>query len=529
MSVVRARTAFVEYDKKHSLGFLFDEKKLNTALTRATSLLVLVADPYIVHEERHWSQLLDACHKLGCYEGPDINDRAYQKSRHEQEEAANQAEDEEHQREIAELGEQEAHSQAIADEEREKEEETKLLRNAAALKLFVPTSVRVQAADTTRAKGGGAAAASLSEMRAEVLLPLHKVRSPQTVLIASPTDRETTASGRATAASSAVVHAAAHIRPQQPQPQQHTQLLLQPQLKLQQTQPSPQQQQPQHHMQQQQQTQQQQQWQQWQQQQTQQQTQTQQQQQWQWQQTQQQQQQQQQQSVPVAAKEEWDCTRCTFSNNRLVFECEICGFERPGKAADIQPTLRSAGHEDDGWKPAPISSSARKSAPVPDSQQQLPPQQQTQQQWQQQQQQQWQQQQWQQQQWQQQQQMHVHHTQLGYAPPRHHEHLPSHPGLTDQQLLVQRQQQQQQQQQQQRQQQQQQIYQMQMQMQQQQQPGPTCGGRGGRGLGASRGRGGGAGQHIPMCPPIQQDGIPSHHASSHPTQPHPTPIPPTPI
>lgn len=73
------------------------------------------------------------------------------------------------------------------------------------------------------------------------------------------------------------------------------------------------------------------------------------------------------QSGPVAAKEEWDCPRCTFSNNSLVFECEMCGFERPGKAADIQPTPRSAGHEDDGWKPAAVSSSARKSAPVPNS------------------------------------------------------------------------------------------------------------------------------------------------------------------
>lgn len=71
------------------------------------------------------------------------------------------------------------------------------------------------------------------------------------------------------------------------------------------------------------------------------------------------------QPAPVIAEEEWSCPRCTFSNNSLVFECEMCGFERPGKAAEMQSvTPHSSGPDDDGWKPAG-SSSARKTAPVP--------------------------------------------------------------------------------------------------------------------------------------------------------------------
>jgi len=137
VSVVRARKTYVEYDKRHGLGFLFDEKKLNTALTRASSLLVLVADPYIAHEEKHWKQLIQECEKLGCYEGPDFTDASYLKSRTEQEEQDNLQEHEK-QSYLRELSEKEAHAEALADEERKQEEEE---RNAAALRTLVPTNV----------------------------------------------------------------------------------------------------------------------------------------------------------------------------------------------------------------------------------------------------------------------------------------------------------------------------------------------------------------------------------------------------
>ena len=40
---------------------------------------------------------------------------------------------------------------------------------------------------------------------------------------------------------------------------------------------------------------------------------------------------------PAAAQAEWECSRCTFLNNAALWECEMCGSERPGKQA--QPAV----------------------------------------------------------------------------------------------------------------------------------------------------------------------------------------------
>ena len=146
VSVVRARRAFVEYDQKFSLGFLFDEKKLNTALTRATSLLVLVADPYIVHEETHWRRLLQECKQLGCYQGIDFTDDEYQQSRAREEDQVNEDEYLAQQEQLRDLAEHEAQEQSNAEAARQEEEEKMLQRSAAALKQFVPTHVRIRTA-----------------------------------------------------------------------------------------------------------------------------------------------------------------------------------------------------------------------------------------------------------------------------------------------------------------------------------------------------------------------------------------------
>ncbi|KAL3915187.1 MAG: hypothetical protein SGPRY_007338 [Prymnesium sp.] len=149
VSVVRARKIFIEYDQKFSLGFLFDQNKLNTALTRATSLLVMVADPYIACEEKHWRQLLERCSALGCYEGPEFTSANYKQNREAQETKINQAEAEEQTKQLNELSEQEAHTQALADEARKAQEEQLIKSTVEGLKMFVPTHVRVQTAGAT--------------------------------------------------------------------------------------------------------------------------------------------------------------------------------------------------------------------------------------------------------------------------------------------------------------------------------------------------------------------------------------------
>lgn len=69
--------------------------------------------------------------------------------------------------------------------------------------------------------------------------------------------------------------------------------------------------------------------------------------------------------APPAAKEEWECPRCTFLNNRLLNECEMCGSERPGGKAAEQPSssVREQGESEEGWRTA-LSAAARKATPA---------------------------------------------------------------------------------------------------------------------------------------------------------------------
>ena len=124
VTCVRARRQLMAYDQKFGLGFLFDEKRLNTALTRATSLLVLVADPYVVAEEPHWRKLLQWCVQLKCYQGPDINEQHYIESRRKQEDA--DAKEEALELEV--FAERELREQAAADAARRQREADELAR-----------------------------------------------------------------------------------------------------------------------------------------------------------------------------------------------------------------------------------------------------------------------------------------------------------------------------------------------------------------------------------------------------------------
>lgn len=52
ISTVRARQTWhmwKAFDTQHQLGFIADPKRLNTAMTRAQSLLVFVGDPYVLY------------------------------------------------------------------------------------------------------------------------------------------------------------------------------------------------------------------------------------------------------------------------------------------------------------------------------------------------------------------------------------------------------------------------------------------------------------------------------------------------
>ena len=151
VTCVRARRQLMAYDQKFGLGFLFDEKRLNTALTRATSLLVLVADPYVVAEEPHWRKLLQWCVQLKCYQGPDINEQHYIESRRKQEDA--DAKEEALELEV--FAERELREQAAADAARRQREADELARTkeqvTESLRRLAPTQAlgRSRACATT--------------------------------------------------------------------------------------------------------------------------------------------------------------------------------------------------------------------------------------------------------------------------------------------------------------------------------------------------------------------------------------------
>ena len=73
-------------------------------------------------------------------------------------------------------------------------------------------------------------------------------------------------------------------------------------------------------------------------------------------------------TAAAAPQADWECSRCTFLNNAALWECEMCGSERPGKQA--QPAVaaaaaaipgRAPAAQDDGWQTA--GNAVRKAAP----------------------------------------------------------------------------------------------------------------------------------------------------------------------
>lgn len=52
VSTVRSSRAYGEHDRKYNLGMLANPKRMNTSLSRAMSLLVVVGDPYILCQVR---------------------------------------------------------------------------------------------------------------------------------------------------------------------------------------------------------------------------------------------------------------------------------------------------------------------------------------------------------------------------------------------------------------------------------------------------------------------------------------------
>eukprot|EP00041_Stephanoeca_diplocostata_P019388 m.418126 g.418126 ORF g.418126 m.418126 type:complete len:119 (+) comp21289_c0_seq1:484-840(+) len=67
VSTVRARKELTSSDAEHGIGFMSDPARLNTVLSRAISLVVMVGDEIVLGHDPTWNALLKKCKALGVY------------------------------------------------------------------------------------------------------------------------------------------------------------------------------------------------------------------------------------------------------------------------------------------------------------------------------------------------------------------------------------------------------------------------------------------------------------------------------
>ncbi|KAJ3321096.1 hypothetical protein HDU76_000148 [Blyttiomyces sp. JEL0837] len=71
ISTVRSSASQVSSDVFHSLGFLKNAKRFNVAVSRAKQLLVVIGNPMVLNQDRHWAAFLKYCRDHGAVVGYD--------------------------------------------------------------------------------------------------------------------------------------------------------------------------------------------------------------------------------------------------------------------------------------------------------------------------------------------------------------------------------------------------------------------------------------------------------------------------
>ncbi|KAI3612884.1 rna helicase [Moniliophthora roreri] len=69
ISTVRSSREFVQYDLRHTLGFVANPRRFNVAVTRAQSLLLIVGDPSVLSLDPLWRSFLNYVHVNGGWLG----------------------------------------------------------------------------------------------------------------------------------------------------------------------------------------------------------------------------------------------------------------------------------------------------------------------------------------------------------------------------------------------------------------------------------------------------------------------------
>lgn len=69
ISTVRSTVEHIQFDQKHRLGFLANEKRFNVAITRAQALLVLIGNPFTLENDPNWKSMIEHAIDGGGYTG----------------------------------------------------------------------------------------------------------------------------------------------------------------------------------------------------------------------------------------------------------------------------------------------------------------------------------------------------------------------------------------------------------------------------------------------------------------------------
>lgn len=69
LSTVRTKTTYINSDIKYTIGFVGHPKRLNVALTRAQSLLIIIGNPNLLIEDTLWRTVLKFCIENESYCG----------------------------------------------------------------------------------------------------------------------------------------------------------------------------------------------------------------------------------------------------------------------------------------------------------------------------------------------------------------------------------------------------------------------------------------------------------------------------
>lgn len=64
ISTVRTREKQLKFDKQFNLGFLFNEKRFNVAVSRAKWMVIVVGDPTILSRDRCWTEYIKTAHVI---------------------------------------------------------------------------------------------------------------------------------------------------------------------------------------------------------------------------------------------------------------------------------------------------------------------------------------------------------------------------------------------------------------------------------------------------------------------------------